>query len=409
MKPRTKESAVKANVGESRSILIVSHVTHYAHNGQIYAYEPYAREIDIWASMFSKVEIAAPLACGTPPGDTAPINSANLTIRPIPETGGTTLLAKAKQIASVPRLVWLLASAMRQADAIHVRCPGNLGLLGALLAPLFSGRLVAKYAGQWSGYRGEAATVKLQRAILRSRWWRGPVTVYGRWPNQPPHVVPFFSSAITRSQMERAKASSRNRTPAPARNVLFVGRLTSAKNIDALMIAIAALRAEGLTLNCTVLGSGPQSSALEAQARSLGISANVNFPGAVSFSRVLDYYEQNSILVLVSESEGWPKVIAEAMSFGMLCIGSNTGIVPQMLGEGRGIAVTPGSASELASALRAVAADPNYAYTMGQKASTWAQKYTLEYLKESLEALLDEWWQHDAVPDTPAHREGAAR
>jgi hypothetical protein len=47
---------------------------------------------------------------------------------------------------------------MRSADAIHVRCPGNLGVL---LAPLFTRRLVAKYAGQWNGHHGERFALRL--------------------------------------------------------------------------------------------------------------------------------------------------------------------------------------------------------------------------------------------------------
>src|SRR5205823_1367344 len=121
------------------------------------------------------------------------------------ETGGENLWAKLAQLAALPLLMFGLARAMRKADAIHVRCPGNLGLLGAVMAPLFSRYLVAKYAGQWSGYPGEARTVRLQRTILRSRWWRGPVTVYGEWPGQSPHVIPFFTSVLTEQQLARAK------------------------------------------------------------------------------------------------------------------------------------------------------------------------------------------------------------
>ncbi len=55
----------------------------------------------------------------------------------------------------LPPMIWQLIACLRRADAVHVRCPGNLGLLGVLIAPLFSRRLIAKYAGQWTGYPGK--------------------------------------------------------------------------------------------------------------------------------------------------------------------------------------------------------------------------------------------------------------
>src|SRR5712691_4604648 len=111
-------------------LLIISHVVHYRCRGQLYSYAPYAREIDIWADLFPEVVIAAPCYDEAPPSFCAPFTRSNITIRPQKESGGESLSAKFKQITMLPSLVWTICQAMRQADAIHVRCPGNLGLLG---------------------------------------------------------------------------------------------------------------------------------------------------------------------------------------------------------------------------------------------------------------------------------------
>src|ERR1700694_3497517 len=115
-------------------------------------------------------------------------------------------------------MVWELCRALRQGNAIHVRCPGNLGFLGAILAPIFSRHVVAKFAGQWNVNPGDPISVRLQKALLGSRWWCGPVTVYGNWPDQRKHVVPFFSSALTADQISRADLAVQNKTPEEARN-----------------------------------------------------------------------------------------------------------------------------------------------------------------------------------------------
>jgi glycosyltransferase involved in cell wall biosynthesis len=374
-------------------LLIVSSAIHYRHEGRLYAYGPYVREIVIWADLFEQVRIAAPCRSELPPGDCLPFALSNIAILEQRETGGENLRAKLKQILALPWLVLGLMRAMRGAEAIHVRCPGNLGLLGILLAPIFSRHLVAKYAGQWTGYPGEPSTVSLQRALLRSRWWRGPVTVYGDWPNQPAHIVPFFTSILTDEQLVRARASAEHKKFSGNLRVLYVGRLYEGKNVEVLIEALGELKRQRITTGCDLVGDGPLRQALEAQVDALGLRDTVRFVGAVDFEQVLNAYEQSDVLVLASESEGWPKALAEAMAFGLVCIGSDRGLMPWMLGEGRGITVAPGDAEGLAQALRSVAASGPMCREMSVRAALWAQSYSLEGLREALRELFASHWR----------------
>jgi glycosyltransferase involved in cell wall biosynthesis len=389
-------------------LLITSHVIHYAHGERLYAYGPYAREIDLWADLFREVRIASPCRTVPPPADCLAFERGNISIVPQKEAGGESLAAKLGLIAAVPGMAFRLARAMRDADAIHVRCPGNLGLLGALLAPLFSRRLIAKYAAQWNGGEAEPFSARLQRAILRSSWWKGPVTVYGSWPDSPPHVIPFFTSLLTAEQLERAKASARRPRRGPAVRILYTGRLSGAKNVDVLLRAMAAA---GVNLSATIVGEGPERQSLESLARFLGLSRRVTFTGGVPFDGVIEYLDASDVLVLASESEGWPKSIAEGMAFGLACIGSNIGIVPQMLGEGRGFTVSPRDEAALAGFLRRIASSPDLLEPMRHSAAVWAQRYSLEDLRSALGRLMAEWWslEFGPTPLASSSMEGSAR
>jgi glycosyltransferase involved in cell wall biosynthesis len=393
-------------------LLIISAAVHYRHEGRLYAYGPYAREIDIWADLFPQVSIAAPCRAERPPGDCLPFTRSNIEVVAQKETGGDSLSAKLKQILALPWLVWGLSRAMRGVEAVHVRCPANLGLLGLLLAPLFSRNLVAKYAGQWNGYPGEPRTSRWQRRLLRSRWWRGPVTVYGRWPNEPAHVVPFFTSILTDEQLLRARDAAARKTFSESPRVLYVGRLYEGKNVEVLLAALGQLKTEGLSLRCELVGEGPLREALEAQVESLGLGDAVQFTGGVDFERVLASYEESDVLVLASDNEGWPKALAEAMAFGLVCVGSDRGLMPQMLAEGRGIVVAPGDATALASALRRVSGSPEACREMSARAATWAQSYSLEGLREALRELFKTHWNvpvKDTRQELGATERGAAR
>lgn len=374
------------------TLLVVSHVVHYRWRGGLWGYGPYVRELEIWADLFPHVTVAAPCREEPPPGDCLRVDRDNVSVAPIRETGGETLASKFSQAVLVPRLVWQLSRAMLAADAIHVRCPGNLGLLGVMLAPLFSSNLVSKYAGQWNGYPGEAWSFRLQRAVLSSRWWRGPVTVYGTWPKQPPQVVPFFTSMMTTGHIERAQRSARGKKLAGPLRVLYVGRLTSAKNVDVLISAIGAFVSKSIPIECTIIGDGPERTALEMQTRSLRLADNVRFLGGMPFEQVFDYYEQADTLVLASQTEGWPKAILEGMTFGLVCIGSDRGLVPTMLAEGRGYIVPPGDVEALTESLRRIATRPAEFQEMSQRATRWAQQYSLDKLRRALIELLNQRW-----------------
>ncbi len=389
------------------TLLIVSHVVHYREGGQLYAYAPYAREIDIWADLFPRVVIAAPCRVAAPPGEAAAFSRGNITIAPQPEQGGSTLQAKLALIARLPATIARLAREMRQADAIHVRCPGNLGLVGVLIAPLFSQRLVAKFAGQWNGGLDEAWTVRLQRALLRSRWWRGPVTVYGEWPGQPAHVTPFFTSVLEAPHMDRARRAA-VRARRSATRVLFVGRLSKAKNVDVLLTALAAVRGRSQPLQLAVVGDGPERARLEAQAIALGLGGNVTFHGGVGFDRVIEQYEDSDVLVLASDTEGWPKAITEAMAFGLVCIGSDCGLVPRILGDGRGVVVPARDAAALADRLYHVASSPADFADMRARAAAWAQQYSIDHLRTELGRLLAAHWGPSFRPRAHAAAPGQA-
>jgi len=375
-----------------RRLLVVSHVLHYQYQGRLYAYGPYAREIDIWADLFPELVIAAPCRQEKPPGDWVAFNRPNISVVPQRQAGGDDWIAKLKQIFLLPLLVADLARAMRGADAIHVRCPGNLGGLGVALAPLFSRRLVAKYAGQWNGYPGERLALRLQRGILRSRWWHGPVTVYGEWPNEPDHVVPFFTSMMTDQMVRKALAVAEHKTIAEPLRVLFSGRLAREKRVDALLQAMNILAQRRIAAELVVVGGGPQDVALRRLVEQLHLQQQVNFAGSLPYVTGLTWFEWAHCLVLPStNSEGWPKAIAEAMCYGCLCIAVQHGQIPSML-EGRGIVLPTGSPEELADALQTVSARSQDFDLMRQEATRWARQHSLDGLREALRTLLNRWW-----------------
>ncbi|HQR31449.1 MAG TPA: glycosyltransferase family 4 protein [Blastocatellia bacterium] len=375
---------------------------HIFYQGQWWTYEPFVLEMNIWHELFDELIVVAPQDSGPPPKFWAPYkNSTGITVVPYRQDKGSGMNQEASSFGEIPRMLYALIKAALISDAFHLRSPASISLLASLVVPLLQRKRCAKFAGQWTGYPGEPRTVRWQRAILKSNWWNALVTVYGEWPDQPAHVVPFFTSVLNAQQSSRAQAAAQSRSVADLtkRNLrlLFVGRLSKSKNIHPIIQAIAELKAEGIAVECDVIGDGPERSALETRVADTGLQAQVRFAGGLEFDRVLDFYERADALVLISETEGWPKAIAEAMAFGLVCIGSDRGLVPWMLGAGtkepRGIVIPPGNANALANTLRQMIAAPAEHFEMGQRAAAWSSHYSLEGLREALRQLLNKHWQ----------------
>ncbi|MFK8110714.1 MAG: glycosyltransferase family 4 protein [Rubripirellula sp.] len=161
---------------------------------------------------------------------------------------------------------------------------------------------------------------------------------------------------------------------------------------------------EGQKVFCNVIGHGPKLESLQQLSKELGIEDQIHFAGGVDYDRVFDFYDQSHVLVLASETEGWPKAIAEAMACGLVCIGSNRGLVPWMLGENRGFTVTPRSVDELTDAIRRVATSAQLRDETSRQAAEFGQRYSLDTLRQAIAELLSERWHVD-IHD---HRRDAA-
>ncbi len=99
------------------------------------------------------------------------------------------------------------------------------------------------------------------------------------------------------------------------KEVLFVGRLDyNQKRVHRVIETWALAEHVRPDWHLTIVGDGPERENLERLVRDLNLR-NVSFEG---FRSPRPYYERASLLVLASEFEGFPLVLAECMSFGVV-------------------------------------------------------------------------------------------
>jgi len=120
-----------------------------------------------------------------------------------------------------------------------------------------------------------------------------------------------------------------------ARKLLYTGRLASEKGLPVLFESLGILKAQGYDFEMTLVGDGPERSALEASARALGIAEQVVFAGFAGQDEVFAHLRQSDVLVLPSLAEGVPVSLMEAMACGLPVIATYVGGVVELVEHDR--------------------------------------------------------------------------
>lgn len=370
--------------------LIVSHVIHKSVNGEIYGYAPYIREMNLWISSFSKVILIAPVLEGVKPNPIEiPYQHSNIEVRKVPEINLTKVFPALKSILTLPYIVFQLSVAMSKADHIHLRCPGNMGLLGCFVQLFFpEKKKTAKYAGNWDPDSAKPFTYKLQQNILNNPnlTKNMKVLIYGHWQGISNNVLPFFTASYSKSEI--LNLSKTLPDPGNNLNLIFVGSLVSGKNPLTALKSLKLLVDNGFQVYLNICGNGDQFKLLQDYIEVNGISDFVSLNGNVNASDLKKYYEESHFLIFLSDSEGWPKVVAEAMFFGCLPITTPVSCVPEMLGSGERGDLIQKEPSEVLNVINYYFNNPEEYQNKSNKAREWSNQFTLEMFKSEIIKLV---------------------
>ncbi len=101
-------------------------------------------------------------------------------------------------------------------------------------------------------------------------------------------------------------------------DIIYVGRLSSHKNVDVLLQSVKILASRRPSLRCVVIGDGPEHQALVELADELKISSHVAFIGSLNSDKeVFSYMKASRIFVSLSTREGFSRVVIEANACGL--------------------------------------------------------------------------------------------
>ena len=161
------------------------------------------------------------------------------------------------------------------------------------------------------------------------------------------------------------------------KQLIAVGTLKEEKGFSCLIEAFRLLQQKSKPAReyiLIVVGDGALRKQLERQIIGCGLQEKVFLCGEKEVHELIDLYNESEVFVLSSISEGFPKVVLEAMSCGCRIVATKVGEVTNVLGNDYPFLAEPCSAASLSGALQRILEGMTNRYDYSgllQKSYTW--------------------------------------
>jgi len=325
-------------------LAVISHTAHYKDNtGTFVGWGPTINELNHLAPHFEKIYHVAPLHNESVPSSSLPYTQSNIVFVPLQPSGGKRFKDKLNIIWQLPTTLKIIAATLKKVDAFQLRTPTGIGVYLIPYLTLFSKKKGwYKYAGNWKQQNAPLGYA-LQRWMLIKQGRK--VTINGKWPDQPKHCYTFENPCLMEVDRHEGSTVIEGKSYLPPYTFCFVGRLEDAKGVQRILDAIKGLKDTTFIKEIHFIGDGPRASIYQQQAKDLGLIAH--FHGFLERTEVFNLYRDSQFLLLPSDSEGFPKVVAEGMNFGCIPIVSDVSSVGHYVNSTNGYLIHPVSAKAL--------------------------------------------------------------
>jgi glycosyltransferase involved in cell wall biosynthesis len=346
------------------------------------------------SQLFQATRVVVPCSRSGQRAGEIPLTGHNLAIIPLTMPVGTDLGRKlALPFWVVRNGVTLLREAIK-AQSVHAVIPGDIGTLGMLLAWALRKRLLVRHCGNWFVQRTNAERF-WHWFIERFAGGRNVMLVTGGGPSGPsrrnPHVRWVFSTSLTAEELVSC-AYIRAGAPGGGPRLITVARQGPQKGTGIAIRTLPLLLNEYSGIELHVVGDGPSLPDLRRLAAELGVERRVVFHGRVEHDEVLRQLRAADLFCLLSASEGFPKVVLEALACGLPVITTRVSVLPHLLANGCGALVEEALPEAMARAVRACLNDPRRYRTMSELAVRTARDYSLERWRDRIGEFVRHAW-----------------
>ena len=372
---------------------IVSHKLHYVHNNEYYTDGGFADYVEGLSAHFRQTVLVVPVikALDKEVKNLRKVSYPGCKLCPLP--GYAVRTAKAWLLS--PLIRRFVRRSLRNCDVVNVRlfsmcAMAALHAVEAMNKPIFLSLVGQVYFGYPSGLRAllrrQMETMVRHHLTFVHGWYL--VDVHHL---DPAMCVPTYSSTFHLSDV-RKRHNSGPVKDEPIR-LIFVGRLDPAKGVDFLLKALAAQAEFKQQFQLEIVGDGVFRQSLTNLTQQLGLQQMVTFHGYIPHGEKMDRLMGAAhAMVFTPLHEGAPKVVTEAMRFGLPIIASRVGAIPTVIQDGiNGWLVDPGDVEQIVAKLHTLSqTSPSDLGEVSKRNLTEAAEYTVEQVSRAMvKTLID--------------------
>lgn len=347
------------------------------------------------SELFSSTNIVVPCENSGELAGLSPLDGHNLNVVPLSVPKGKRLKRKLNMLPWLFRNGRIIWREVRRAEAVHTPIPGDVGTIGMIFALLLRKPLFVRHCGNW-----------LVQRTVAERFWKWAMERFAGGRNvmlatggssQPPSkrnpcVGWIFSTSLRSDQLEnnQSKEISGNGDL----RMIIACRQEEKKGTDIVIASLPLILNQFPYATLDVVGGGSRLKALKQQVTSLALDHRVTFHGKVEQAKVLDLLRQAHLFCYpTSASEGFPKVVLEALATGLPVVTTKVSVLPQLIGAGCGILLEEPSPAAMAAAVGEIYSDRAKYRLMSTKAIETARKYTLGNWRDIIGKELRTTWK----------------
>jgi hypothetical protein len=347
------------------------------------------------SELFDSTVLMVPCSATGPAPRDMPLTGHQMTIRPLSPPSGEGRWRKLGMMMWLARNSARILREMTRADAVHAPIPGDVGTIGMLFALALRKPLLVRYCGNW-----------LIQTTAAQRYWRWAMETYAGGRNvmlatggaaeppsaRNPEMKWIFSTSLTNAQIDEYAVY--REAPAPPRlRLVMAGRQETKKGTGEVLDAMPAILERFPEATLDVVGEGSALEGFRRQAASLGLGAHVVFHGGVKHSEVMRLMRAADLFCFPTvASEGFPKVVLEALACGLPVVTTKVSVLPQLIGTGCGILLEAATGPAVAEAVLSLLADPERYRAMSSQAVETARQYSLECWRDTIGGWLRAAW-----------------
>lgn len=379
------------------NLVVVSHKICWQSNNSPSGYSTdggFPLQMKAISELFTETTITSPCENNKNNEGVSPLIGKNLKVRPLSVPAGVGFKRKILFPVWLIKNGWIIFDEVRRADAVHTPIPGDVGTIGMFCALLLRKPLFVRHCGNW-----------LVQTTKAEQFWKWSMEKFAGGRNvmlatggaaEPPskrnaNIKWIFSTSLRDDEIQSTK-------PKELKNnnkikLIIACRQEKRKGTDIVIESLPLMNKFG-NVSLDIVGGGSLLPGLKRRVKEMNLEDRVAFHGKVEQSRVVKLLKNADVFCYpTTASEGFPKVVLEALASGLPVITTNVSVLPQLIKKGGGIILEEPTAPALATAISEICADKAKYRQMSQNAITTAKEYSLENWRDFIGNTLSTSWK----------------